>query len=79
MHQCITPAARPQALPVYPVVSHRLLVRQQARNDAHRHGVAPAPAIAAAEAEYRATGGNRFAARRAAWLAVDLQCGRGRA
>ncbi len=78
MHKCTTLAAKPQA-GRYPVVSNRLLVRFNARNDARRHGVNPAPAIAAAEAEYRSTGGDRFAARRAGWLAVDLQRGQGRA
>lgn len=78
MDKCNTAAPQPQASR-FPVVSYRLQVQLNARNDAHRHGVDPAPAMAAAEAEYRATRGNRFAARRAAFATVDLQCGRGRA
>lgn len=74
--KCNTPAVAMQA-PAFPVVSYRLLVRRSAENDARRHGINPAPAVAAAEAEYRATRGNRFAAKRAAFAVVDLQCGRG--
>lgn len=75
MEQCTTPATPPQAA-AYPIVSYRLLVRRHAAHDARRHGVNPAPAMDAAEAEYRATRGNRFAARRAGFVTVDLQCGR---
>jgi hypothetical protein len=77
--KCNTPQPTPQAAAAYPVVSYRMLVQLNVGNDARRHGVNPAPAIAAAAAEYRATRGNRFAARRAGFVAVDLQCGRGRA
>ncbi|WP_153066032.1 MULTISPECIES: hypothetical protein [Xanthomonas] len=74
--KCTTPATSPQAA-AYPIVSYRLLVRRNAAHDASRHGVNPVPAMDAADAEYRATRGNRFAARRAAFVTVDLQCGRG--
>jgi hypothetical protein len=56
-----------------------LQLRVDARRDAQRHGVPTHPAEAAADATWRATRGNRYAARRAAWAAVDRQCGRGRA
>lgn len=78
MDKCNTPDAPEQAQP-FPRVSSQLLVRINARNDARRHGVNPVPAMEAAAAEYVATRGNRFAARRAGFAAVDLQCGRGRA
>lgn len=79
MDKCNTPETPPQATAGFPVVSYQMLVQLNVGNDARRHGVNPAPAIAAAAAEYRATRGNRFAARRAGFAAVDLQCGRGEA
>ena len=75
MQQCSTGALAPQPRP-FPVVSHRLVVRVNARRDARRHGVPEQPAIAAADAEWHRTRGDRYAARRAAWAAVDAQCGR---
>ena len=78
MQQCNTGAPASQA-PPFPVVSFRLLVRVNAQRDAQRHGVTATPAVAAVDATYRATRGDRFAARRAGWAAVDRQCGRGRA
>lgn len=78
MQQCTTGGNAPQPQQ-FPVVSHRLMVRLYAARDAQRHGVNALPAVEAADAAYRTTGGNRFAARRAAWAAVDAQCGRGRA
>lgn len=78
MQQCNTGGEQPQPRE-FPVVSHRLVVRVNARRDAERHGVSPRHAVEAADSTYLATGGDRFAARRAAWAAVDRQCGRGRA
>ena len=77
MQQCTTGGCAPQPQR-FPTVSHRLMVRVHARRDAERHGVSPQPALEAVDAAYRATRGDRFAARRAAWAAVDRQCGRGR-
>ena len=70
MQQCNTGGSVPQA-PRFPKVSHRLLERVNARRDAQRRGVAPAAAVHAADSTYRATCGDRFAARRAAWDMVD--------
>jgi len=78
MQQCTTGGPVPQPLQ-FPKVSHRLLVRVNARRDAVRRGVAPGVAVAAADATYRATHGDRFAARRAGWAAVDSKRGEGRA
>lgn len=78
MQQCNTGAHAPQPRQ-FPKVSHRLVVRVNARRDAQRHGVSPGAAIAAVDTAWRETRGDRFAARRAAWAAVDRQCGRGRA
>ncbi len=68
MHQSTTSAAVPQP---FPKVSHRLVVRTCARRDAIRHGVATGPAMAAADATWSSTRGDRYAARRAAWAATD--------
>lgn len=62
----------------FPVVSHRLLVQVGVARNAKRRGVPEAPAIAAARAAYRRTGGDRYAARRAGWAAVDRLLGQGR-
>ncbi len=75
MQQCNTGAPAPQP-PPFPRVSYRLLVRFYARRDAQRHGVHAQPVVDAVDAAYRATRGDRFAARRAAWAAVDHQCAR---
>ncbi|MGH8083895.1 MAG: hypothetical protein ACREPV_01285 [Lysobacter sp.] len=71
MQQSTTTTCKPQAAPGYPVVSYRLQLRHGARRDARRRGVSPALAIAAVESAYRDSQGNRFAARRAGWQAVD--------
>ncbi|MBB5885440.1 MULTISPECIES: hypothetical protein [unclassified Xanthomonas] len=76
MSKCTTTTGAPQAAG-FPVVSYRIRVVHAARMDALRHGVSPEPAERAALAEYRATKGNRHAAQRAGFAAVDLQCGRG--
>ena len=70
MHQCITGGATPQPLQ-FPKVSHRLMVRVNARRDAHRHGVPAGAALAAVDRAWSATGGDRYAARRAGWAATD--------
>ena len=70
MHQCITGGATPQP-PQFPKVSHRLMVRVNARRDAHRHGVPAGAALAAVDRAWTATGGDRYAARRAGWAATD--------
>lgn len=76
MQQCTTPADPAQVLPHYPKVSYRLLLAVAITRDARNHGVNPMPALAAAHDAYRASGGNRFHARRAGWAVVDAQCGR---
>lgn len=70
MHQCNTGACAPQP-PQFPKVSHRLMVRINARRDAHRHGVPAGAALAAVDRAWSATGGDRYAARRAGWAATD--------
>lgn len=84
MSKCTTPQNPPQPAPppaapkpVLPKVSWRLLLVLGARRDAARHGVNPVPAMATAHRVYVATGGNRYAARRASFAVVDAQCGRG--
>ena len=71
MHQCITGGATPQPLQ-FPKVSHRLIVRVNARRDAHRHGVPAGAALAAVDRAWTATRGDRYAARRAGWAATDV-------
>ncbi len=68
MPQSTTPQTITQA---FPKVSQRLLLRGEAAIAASRRGVAPAVAQAAVDAAWRATRGDRYAARRAGWAAVD--------
>lgn len=73
MSQLSKNPANPQAAR-YPVVSYRLQLQIGARRVALRRNVPPAaqPAVlAAVDQAYRNTHGNRFAARRAGWQAVD--------
>ncbi len=72
MHKCNTPGNPPQAC-AFPVVSHRLVVTLDARRAAHCRGVSAAPVVDAAHAVYALTHGDRYAARRAAFAAVDAQ------
>lgn len=69
-----TPAS--EQPPAWPKVSLRLMVRSRARIDAIRHGVDPAPAVAAAEAAWRQHRTVR-AALHAAWAATDAMAGQG--
>lgn len=68
MQQSTTPRRITQP---FPVVSYALMLRHGARRDARRHHVSPAAAEAAVVDSYRRTRGDRFAARRAGWSAVD--------